>query len=82
MPGRKRVKIVVRDTGKGFDKKTLPQIFTPFFTTKEKGSGLGMAIVKRIVEGLKGEVYGDNHPEGGARVTIYLPISNQRPGQR
>ncbi len=76
IPGRKRVKIVVRDTGQGFDKKTLPQIFTPFFTTKEKGSGLGMAIVKRIVEGLKGEVYGDNHPEGGGRVTIYLPISN------
>lgn len=75
-PGHKMVKIVVRDTGEGFDEMTLSQIFIPFFTTKERGSGLGMAIVKRIVEGLKGEVSGDNHPEGGARVTIYLPISD------
>jgi two-component system sensor histidine kinase PilS (NtrC family) len=73
--GRNMVKIVVRDTGTGFDKTDLFRMFTPFFTTKERGSGLGMAIVKRIVEGLKGQVVGDNHPDGGARVTIYLPIT-------
>ncbi|MCK4794774.1 MAG: PAS domain S-box protein [Desulfobacteraceae bacterium] len=71
----KRVKIVVRDTGNGFDEKALSQIFTPFFTTKEGGSGLGLATVKRIVEGLKGEVSGSNHPEGGARIIILLPES-------
>ncbi len=74
-PARKMVKVVVRDTGEGFDKKALPQIFTPFFTTKERGSGLGLAIVKRIVAGLKGEVTGDNDPQRGARVTIFLPLS-------
>ncbi|MFH1241507.1 MAG: ATP-binding protein [Pseudomonadota bacterium] len=73
--GRNMVKIVVRDTGTGFDKTDLSKMFTPFFTTKERGSGLGMAIVKRIVEGLKGQVVGDNHPDGGARVIIYLPIT-------
>lgn len=75
-PDRERVRIVVRDTGKGFDKKVLSQLFIPFFTTKERGSGLGLAIVKRIVEALQGQVFGENHPKGGAVFTIYLPISN------
>ena len=70
----KRVKIVVRDTGMGFDEKIMSQLFTPFLTTKEEGSGLGLAIVKRIVEGLQGEVQGGNHPEGGAMATIRLPL--------
>lgn len=73
-PGEKMVKIVVHDIGEGFDQTALSQVFTPFFTTKEKGSGLGLAIVKRIVEGLQGQAFVDNHPEGGARFTIYLPI--------
>ncbi len=70
--GQKMVKITVRDTGEGFSKKALSHLFTPFFTTKEGGSGLGLATVKRIVEGLKGKVYGENHPEGGAEITILL----------
>ena len=72
---RKRVKIVFHDTGKGFDEKVLSQLFTPFLTTKANGSGLGLAIVKRIVEELQGEVLGDNHPKGGAEITILLPQS-------
>ena len=56
----------------GFSKKALSHLFTPFFTTKEGGSGLGLAMVKRIVEGLKGKVYGKNHPDGGAEITILL----------
>jgi two-component system sensor histidine kinase PilS (NtrC family) len=72
----KMVKIVVRDTGEGFDEKALSQLFIPFFTTKEGGSGLGLATVKRIVEGLQGKVTGNNHPEGGARVIILLPESH------
>jgi two-component system sensor histidine kinase PilS (NtrC family) len=67
------VKIVVRDTGMGFDRKTLGQLFTPFFTTKEGGSGLGLAIVKRISEGLHGCIQGSNHDEGGAQIVMTLP---------
>jgi len=73
---QKMVKIIVRDTGQGFNEKALSQLFTPFFTTKEGGSGLGLATVKRIVEGLYGEVDGGNHPENGARITILLPESH------
>lgn len=71
-PGQKMVKISVKDSGQGFSKKALSHLFTPFFTTKEGGSGLGLATVKRIVEGLKGKVHGENHPEGGAEITILL----------
>ena len=66
------VKITVRDSGQGFSKNAVTHLFTPFFTTKEGGSGLGLATVKRIVEGLKGKVYGENHPDGGAQITILL----------
>jgi two-component system sensor histidine kinase PilS (NtrC family) len=71
-PGQKMVKITVKDSGQGFSKKALSHLFTPFFTTKEGGSGLGLATVKRIVEGLKGKVHGENHPDGGAEITILL----------
>jgi len=69
---QRMVKITVQDTGLGFSKKALSHLFTPFFTTKEGGSGLGLAMVKRIVEGLRGRVDGKNHPDGGAEITILL----------
>jgi len=70
---REDVSIVIRDTGDGFDPKLLPRLFTPFFTTKEGGSGLGLATVKRIVDQLHGTVSGNNHPDGGAEIIIMLP---------
>lgn len=69
---QKMARITIRDTGEGLSKKALEHLFTPFFTTKEGGSGLGLATVRRIVEGLKGQVYGKNHPEGGAELTVLL----------
>jgi len=72
-------RIRIRDTGAGFSKKALQHLFTPFFTTKEGGSGLGLATVRRIVEGLKGTVAGQNHPEGGAEVHVCLDRSLRRP---
>ena len=70
----KMAQIVVRDTGPGFNKEALTKIFTPFFTTKQRGSGLGLATVRRIINGLKGEVNGKNHSEGGAAITMTLPL--------
>jgi two-component system sensor histidine kinase PilS (NtrC family) len=69
-----QVTIVIRDTGEGFNEKDLPRIFLPFFTTKEKGSGLGLPIVKRIIDRLGGKTSARNHPEGGAEITIVLPV--------
>jgi two-component system sensor histidine kinase PilS (NtrC family) len=76
---KEMAKITIRDTGAGFSKKALHHLFTPFFTTKEGGSGLGLATVKRIVEGLKGRVAGKNHLEGGAEVNVYLDPSLSQP---
>jgi two-component system sensor histidine kinase PilS (NtrC family) len=74
------MRIVVRDTGDGFDESAMSHLFTPFFTTKEEGSGLGLAIVKRVVDTLHGEAFGENHPDGGAEVTILLPsLSGEGP---
>jgi len=66
--------VLIRDTGEGFDEKDLGRIFLPFYTTKERGSGLGLAIVKRIVDRLEGKVSCRNHPEGGAEITVMLPV--------
>ena len=73
MPGKDMVRIVIRDSGEGFSDDSLSSIFTPFFTTKDGGSGLGLATVNRIIEGLKGRASGRNHPDGGAEITILLP---------
>lgn len=72
---RNMVRITIRDTGEGFGPNALKQLFTPFFTTKEGGTGLGLAVVKRIVEGLKGKVSGRNCAGGGAEITILLHSS-------
>ena len=74
-PRQEVVKMSVRDTGEGFTEKAFLHLFTPFFTTKERGSGLGLATVKRIVDGLKGKITGQNHPDGGAEITILLQKS-------
>jgi two-component system sensor histidine kinase AtoS len=72
--GFDQAKIVIRDTGEGFDEKGVSHLFLPFFTTKKRGSGLGLAIVKRIIDRLEGRIFGGNHPEGGAEITILLPV--------
>ena len=72
----KNVAIVIHDTGDGFDPITLPKLFTPFFTTKEGGSGLGLATVKRIIDQLQGRISGSNHPDGGAEIAIILPVGS------
>jgi signal transduction histidine kinase len=69
-----RAAVEVTDRGPGFDEKELKNVFTPFYTTKEKGSGLGLAMTRRIVEGHGGEVRIGNREGGGAVVTIELPL--------
>jgi signal transduction histidine kinase len=61
------------DHGEGIDPETLKKIFNPFFTTKEKGSGLGLPIVKSIIESHQGTIRIDSTPGHGTTVTITLP---------
>jgi nitrogen fixation/metabolism regulation signal transduction histidine kinase len=62
------------DNGAGFDAAVRAKAFEPYVTTKTKGTGLGLAIVKKIIDEHKGRITLDNSPEGGAVVTIVLPI--------
>ncbi len=66
-------RIEIRDYGCGISKEVLSQLFDPFFTTKPSGTGLGMAICKRIVEAHAGRITAENSPGGGALVRIDLP---------
>jgi PAS domain S-box-containing protein len=69
------VALVVRDTGAGMDAATQARIFEPFFTTKVTGSGLGLAVVKDIVESHGGAIRVVSQVGGGTAFTITLPAA-------
>ncbi|MBN8954255.1 MULTISPECIES: ATP-binding protein [unclassified Rhizobium] len=68
------VSIVVRDTGPGIDPDAKDKLFSPFFTTKAKGMGMGLSICRSTLEARGGMLDGTNHPEGGAIFQIRLPM--------
>jgi signal transduction histidine kinase len=70
---RNGVSIRITDTGPGIPDKILPNIFDPYFTTKDKGSGLGLSEVHRIVSAHSGTIEASNVQSGGAQFTIWLP---------
>ncbi|MBL3827139.1 MULTISPECIES: sensor histidine kinase [unclassified Marinobacter] len=67
------VEITVRDHGNGLPEPQLPQLFEAFFTTKSQGLGLGLTIVRSIVEYHNGSVTAENHPAGGALFRMSIP---------
>lgn len=67
------VEIKIEDNGPGIPSDMLENLFEPYATSKPKGSGLGLAVVKRIVEEHDGILYAENRREGGARIVIRLP---------
>ncbi len=69
------VELDVEDTGPGVDPATQRRLFEPLITTKERGIGLGLALVKRIAERHAGSVSYSARPGGGARFTVRLPTS-------
>ena len=73
----KFVSIDVTDSGCGIPRENLEKIFTPFFTTKSGGSGLGMAISYRIIKEHEGYLKVDSEPKRGTRVSVYLPIAGK-----
>lgn len=62
------------DTGCGIKEENLDKIFDPFYTSKIEGTGLGLAVVQRIITSHKGDVWLQNIQSGGVRVTIQIPI--------
>jgi len=68
------VRIQFLDEGQGISEEVNTKIWDPFFTTKEKGTGLGLGIVKNIVEAHNGAVRIENRPDKGIVVTVELPV--------
>jgi len=69
------VKITFRDSGVGMDEKTTKNLFNPFFTTKDKGVGLGMALTHKIIEDHRGTIEVLSEPGKGSTFTVRLPVT-------
>lgn len=65
--------ITIQDTGVGIPEEAKPRLFTPLFTTKSKGQGLGLAVVKRLVEALGGTIKFESEENKGTKFTIEFP---------
>ena len=72
--GLRHACLSIAANGPGFPVELLPRIFEPYVTTKARGTGLGLPIVKKIVEEHQGSIEISNAPEGGARIVIRLPL--------
>jgi signal transduction histidine kinase len=70
--------IRVSDTGPGIAVDDLENVFNPFFTTKPQGMGMGLAIVRTIIEAHHGQIVVENLPSGGALFTVRLPVARGR----
>lgn len=65
--------ISIKDTGSGMDTETAAKMFEPFFSTKDRGTGLGMSITRNVVEAHKGSIRVDSRQGAGTELTITLP---------
>ena len=72
-------RISVTDNGPGIPANVLPKLFRPFFTTKAKGTGLGLAVVQKIIVQHGGQVEVRNQPKGGAEFIVTLPLPRSVP---
>ncbi|MBI4377868.1 MAG: response regulator [Nitrospinae bacterium] len=68
------VKIFIQDTGVGISEENIKKIFDPYFTTKEKGSGLGLATVYSIIKNHNGYISVESEVGVGTTFSIYLPV--------
>ena len=69
------VAVSVTDQGEGIPEDLIDRIFEPYFTTKESGTGLGLAVVRQIVERHEGKIQVRNNDDRGATFTVYLPLT-------
>jgi len=73
--GQQRLRCEIADEGPGIDEAASARIFQPFFTTKATGTGLGLALVRRLADALGGTIVAETRPTCGALFTLTLPLS-------
>ncbi|MHB9028272.1 MAG: two-component system sensor histidine kinase NtrB [Candidatus Latescibacterota bacterium] len=69
------VRLVIADNGPGFPEDVLGSVFEPFFSTKKEGTGLGLALVRKIVVSNRGRVFAKNRKNGGAEIALDIPVN-------
>jgi two-component system sporulation sensor kinase B len=74
---KSNVYLTVSDTGVGIPEELKPRLFAPMTTTKAKGQGLGLAVVKRLVEALDGKITFESQEGKGTKFIIELPLQQQ-----
>jgi two-component system, NtrC family, sensor histidine kinase PilS len=67
------VEISISDTGCGMTEQVLEKAFQPFYTNRDMGTGLGLAVVNRIIEGYQGRIHMQSKPEEGTLCRVWLP---------
>jgi two-component system sensor histidine kinase PilS (NtrC family) len=71
------IEVTFSDDGLGIQKENISRVFYPFFTTKDRGSGLGLSIVHRVIETHQGRVHVESQPGQGTRFTLLLPVGQE-----
>jgi len=73
--GENVVSIIIADSGEGMSKDVLQELFTPFYTTREKGLGLGLSMARNFISLQRGDIFVESEEGMGTTVTILLPLS-------
>jgi len=71
------IEIHISDNGPGIPEAHIDRLFTPFFTTKPTGMGMGLPVCKTIIEAHKGKIWAAKNPDGGTRFTFTVPAASQ-----
>ncbi|MBI3652364.1 MAG: PAS domain S-box protein [Acidobacteria bacterium] len=82
LPPPRYVKLTVKDSGVGIAEEHLSKIFDPYFTTKQKGSGLGLATAYSIIKNHGGYIFVESDIGSGTTFSLYLPASEKRATQK
>jgi signal transduction histidine kinase len=77
-PSRRYVQIAFEDSGPGVAEEMKGRIFQPFFSSRVKGMGLGLSIVKGVIDAHHGTIRETGEPGQGARFQIFLPVNGEK----
>ena len=69
-------RIGIADSGPGLTEEEASRLFTPYFTTRQHGTGLGLAFVQSIIADHRGRIFVERPDNGGARFVVVLPLAN------